>query len=147
MLPLRVMGQVNKSDRLPPYPCKYCPGEELHWGRDCPRLAELERTKETKHKLAAVTHQTLSTNKGFALGVQAAPQSSGGAGGSGGGVFKRVTSCLINYPLCLMSSLTGRVWMNALLLICMLFTITVSSAGSILAAMTAHKSTSFLCKQ
>eukprot|EP00976_Prorocentrum_cordatum_P060831 1176060-Prorocentrum_minimum.AAC.1 len=50
----------SKFDGPPPYPCKYCPGEELHWGRDCPRLAELERTKETKHKLAAVTHQTLS---------------------------------------------------------------------------------------
>eukprot|EP00959_Pyramimonas_sp_CCMP1952_P426670 8936055-Pyramimonas_sp.AAC.1 len=46
----------NKFDGPPPYPCKYCLGEALHWGRDCPRLAELEKSKETdvyKHKLAA----------------------------------------------------------------------------------------------
>ena len=71
----------------PPYPCKYCPGEELHWGRDCPRLAELERTKETKHKLAAVTNQTLSPNRGFALGMQAASKRPYGNVNLGGGAL------------------------------------------------------------
>eukprot|EP00959_Pyramimonas_sp_CCMP1952_P061007 1274453-Pyramimonas_sp.AAC.1 len=28
-------------DGPPPRDCKYCPGQ-LHWSRDCPRLAELE---------------------------------------------------------------------------------------------------------
>ena len=23
----------NKANRPPPYPCKYCPGEQLHWGQ------------------------------------------------------------------------------------------------------------------
>ena len=45
-----------------------------------------------------------------------------------------------------MSTLTRRVWINALLLICMIFTLTmssISSAGSILAALTMQNSTGF----
>eukprot|EP00959_Pyramimonas_sp_CCMP1952_P456786 9473752-Pyramimonas_sp.AAC.1 len=77
--------------------------------------------------------------------MQVAPQSSGGAGGSGGGAVKRVVAALIGNPmLVLMSTLTGRVWINALLLIFMLLTIATSSmstAGNILAAMTTKNMT------
>eukprot|EP00959_Pyramimonas_sp_CCMP1952_P057696 1204214-Pyramimonas_sp.AAC.1 len=76
--------------------------------------------------------------------MQAASQSPGGAGGAGnfgGGVHAKVIG-LIGAPIRAMSSLTARIWMNALLLICMMFTITMSSAGSILVAMTMHTSTS-----
>eukprot|EP00976_Prorocentrum_cordatum_P007777 154795-Prorocentrum_minimum.AAC.1 len=116
----------NTFDGPPPYPCKYCPGEELHWGRDCPRLAELERTKETKHQAQARCNHpsTLSSNRGFALGMQAASQSPGGASGAGNfgcGVLARAIG-LIGAPIRAMSSLTARIWMNLLLLICMTFT-------------------------
>ena len=49
--------------------------------------AELERTKETKHKLAAVTNQTLSPNRGFALGMQAASKRPYGNVNLGGGAL------------------------------------------------------------
>ena len=135
----------NKANRPPPYPCKYCPGEQLHWGSDCPRLAELQRNKEEKLKLAAVTEQT-PPRRNFALGMQTAPSGgAGGAGGFGGGVVKRVASTLIGNPmLVLMSTLTGRVWINTMLIIFMILSIATSSmstAGNILAAMMTKNST------
>ena len=132
-------------DGPPPHDCKYCPGQ-LHWGRNCPRLAELERSAATvtgpanksgrfanatdKSKLAAIAPSSTSSSKGFAFGINAKPTKRPAAG-RGVGLLRRVTMTTIGNPLLwLLSTLTGRVWLNVFIIVCTLMTFAMSSTAS-----------------
>ena len=136
-------------DGPPPRDCKYCPGQ-LHWSRDCPRLAELELSaatvtapaKSVKPQLAAIAPSSTSSSKGFAFGMNAKPKKQSTAA-RGVGLLHQVTKTAIGNPtLWLMSTLTGRVWLNAITIACILATFAMTSSASarnILAAVTTPK--------
>ena len=124
-------------DGPPPRDCKYCPGQ-LHWSRDCPRLAELELSaatvtapaKSVKPQLAAIAPSSTSSSKGFAFGMNAKPKKQSTAA-RGVGLLHQVTKTAIGNPtLWLMSTLTGRVWLNAITIACILATFAMTSSAS-----------------
>ena len=135
----KASGERRQRDRpdyaRPPMTaCRFCP-DQLLWGRDIPKLAELEKSEKEKNdkpKLGAIS-SNMTAGKGFALGVHAAPKKTGG-------LFRRVwTATMSNPMLWMLSVLTGRAWLNIIVTVSMIVTFatySVSSAGSMLAAIT-----------